>query len=85
MGTDNEEAHGCACASQAALRLQIPSQAGLHGIVQTHRPSRFASDPAFRALREIKNLPRIGIQKKTGHARFAGMAGFLKRHLQARL
>jgi hypothetical protein len=28
--------------------------------------TRFASGPAFRALREIKKLPRIGTQKKHG-------------------
>ena len=28
--------------------------------------TRFASGPAFRALREMKKLPRVGIQKKSG-------------------
>jgi hypothetical protein len=55
-----------AWASQAALRFQILSQASLHGILKTHRSSRSASGPAFRALREINILPIIGIQKKHG-------------------
>jgi hypothetical protein len=38
--------------------------------------TRFASGPAFRALREMKKLPKIGIQKKSGAAQIAGMAGF---------
>ena len=44
--------------------------------------TRYANCPAFRALREMKKLPRIGLQKKHGHTRLAGMVGFLKRHLQ---
>jgi hypothetical protein len=48
--------------------------------------SRFAIGPAFRALREIKKLAKNWhLEKAWGTPGFAGMAGFLKRHLQAYL
>jgi len=83
--TDKAEAQGGAWASQAGAASSNLFTSELARDCENTSLTRFASSPAFRALREIKNLPRIGIQKKTGHARFAGMAGFLKRHLQARL
>jgi len=82
MGTDNEEAHGNARILGLALRFLIPSQASLHGIVQTHRSLAPRAALLLRALREIKNGQELESRKSMGHARLAGMAEFLKRHLQ---
>ena len=56
MGTDEAETQGDARSPGLALRFQIPSQASLHGIVQTHRSIRSANGPAFRALREMMRM-----------------------------
>jgi hypothetical protein len=49
------------------MRFQIPSQASLNGIVQTHRSlARVASSPASSRTARDKELPKICIQKKLG-------------------
>jgi len=52
--------------AKLALCFQIPSQASLHGIMKSHRPLAPRMALLFSDLLEIKNLPRIGIQKKHG-------------------
>ncbi len=42
-------------------------------------PTRFASSPAFRALREMKKVPRIGIQKKSGARPACRDVGFFEK------
>ena len=66
MGTDKAEAQGGTWASQAALRFHNPFTSELARDCENTSPSHFASVPAFRALREMKKLPRIGFQKKHG-------------------
>jgi hypothetical protein len=65
------------------MRFQIPSQASLHGIVQTHRSLASRAALLLRALREIKSCLEFASRKNSGQARLAGIAGFLTRHLQA--
>jgi hypothetical protein len=80
-----KEPQGAARSPGLALRFQIPSQASFHGILKKHRPLASRAALLLRAMREIKNYEELASRKSTGHARLAGMAGFLKRHLQARL
>jgi len=67
MSTD-EKNRSRAVLGQAklALRFQIPSQASLHGIVQTHRPLAPRVALLFRALREIKKCQELASRKKHG-------------------
>jgi len=53
-------------ASQAGAAFSNPFTIELARNFENTSLTRFASGPAFRALREMKKLPRIGIQKKSG-------------------
>ena len=53
-------------ASQAGAAFSNPFTIELARDCENTSLTRFASGPAFRALREMKKLPRIGIQKKSG-------------------
>jgi hypothetical protein len=57
---------GRAWSSQAGAAFSNSFTSELARDFENTSPSRFASSPAFRALREIKKVPRIGIQKKHG-------------------
>jgi hypothetical protein len=60
------KAQGGAWASQAGAAFSNPFTIELARNFENTSLTRFASGPAFRALREMKKLPRIGIQKKSG-------------------
>jgi hypothetical protein len=66
MGTDNEEARGYAWTSQAGSSEPDSMASKLADAPVSESPTRSASGPAFCALREMKKLPRIGVQKKHG-------------------
>jgi len=83
MSTDEAETQGDARSSELALRFQIPSQASLHGIVKPHRPLAPRAALLFAPCSRSRKCQELASRKNTGHARLAGMAGFLKRHLQA--
>ena len=57
---------GGAWASQAGAAFSNPFTIELARDCENTSLTRFASGPAFRALREMKKLPRIGVQKKHG-------------------
>ena len=57
---------GSAWASQAGAAFSNPFTIELARDCENTSLTRFASGPAFRALREMKKLPRIGVQKKHG-------------------
>jgi len=69
--------------AKLALRFQIPSQASLHGILKTHRPLALRAALLFVPCARSRKCQELASRKSTGPARLAGMAGFLKRHLQA--
>ena len=77
------KAQGGAWASQAGAAFSNPFTIELARNFENTSLTRFASGPAFRASREMKKLPKMASRKRAGHARLAGMAGFLKRLLQA--
>jgi hypothetical protein len=60
------KAQGGAWASQAGSAFSNLFTSELARDCENTLLTRFASGPAFRALREIKKLPRIGVQKKHG-------------------
>ena len=64
--TDKAEAQGGTWASQAGAAFLNPFTSELARVCENTSLSRFASSPAFRALREMKKLPSIGVQKKHG-------------------
>ena len=64
--TDKAGAQGVAWASQAGAAFLILFTSELARDCEIASLTRFASGPAFRALREMKKLPRIGVQKKHG-------------------
>lgn len=53
------------------------------GIVQTHRPLASRGALLFAPCARSRKCQELAFRKSTGHARLAGMSGFLKRHLQA--
>jgi hypothetical protein len=81
--TDKAGAQGRAWAIQAGAAFSNPFTIELARDRENTPLIRCADYPAFRALREIKNCQELASRKNTGHARLAGMAGFLKRHLEA--
>ena len=87
--TDDTDIHGWgrrrAALGQAkpALRFQISSQASWHGIVKSRRSLASRAALLFAPCARCRNCQELASRKNTGHARLAGMAGFLKRHLQA--
>jgi hypothetical protein len=83
MRIDKKGEQGFAWASQAALRFQIPSEASLHWILKTHRPLAPRAALLFAPCARSRKCQELASRKSTGQARLAGMAGFLKRHLQA--
>ena len=60
------KAQGGTWASQAGAAFSNPFTSELARDCANTSLSRSASGPAFRALREMKKLPRIGLQKKHG-------------------
>jgi hypothetical protein len=60
------KAQGGAWASQAGAAFSNLFTSELARDCEIASLTRFASSPAFRALREMKKLPRIGLQKKHG-------------------
>jgi hypothetical protein len=60
------KAQGGTWASQAGAAFSNPFTSELARDCANTSLSRSASGPAFRALREMKKLPRIGFQKKHG-------------------
>ena len=66
MGTDKAEAQGGTWASQAGAAFSNLFTSELARDCEIASLTHFASGPAFRALREMKKLPRIGVQKKYG-------------------
>ena len=65
--TDEAEAQAALGQAKLALRFKIPSQANLHGIVKTHRPSRFASVPAVsRSARDEEIAKNWHPEKERG-------------------
>ena len=83
MSTDEAQTQGDARGSGLALRFQIPSQASLHGILKTHRPLAPRAALLFAPCSRSRKCQELASRKNTGHARSSGMAGFLKRYLQA--
>jgi transposase InsO family protein len=53
-------------AGQAGAAFSNPSTTDLARDSENTSLNRSAIGPAFRALREMKKLPRIGVQKKHG-------------------
>ncbi len=69
------KAQGGAWASQAGSAFLNLFTSELARDCEIASLTHFASGPAFRALREMKKLPRIGVQKKHGaQPRLRGMA-----------
>jgi hypothetical protein len=60
------KAQGGTWASQAGSAFLNLFTSKLARDCQIASLTHFASGPAFRALREMKKLPRIGVQKKHG-------------------
>ena len=84
--TDEAEVQGSAWASQAALPNQTLWQASLPTRLFLNRSIRSANVALHFAHRaRLRNCQELAFRKSTGQVRLAGMAGFLKRHLQARL
>ena len=70
---------GGASASQAGVAFSNPFTIELARDFENTPPTRFASVLAFRALREMKKLPRIGIQKKSGARPACRDGGFFEK------
>jgi len=66
MDTDNRRTQGDARVTCAGAFEPDSLASKLAGSPVSESPTRSASGPAFRALREVKKLPRIGVQKKHG-------------------
>ena len=64
--SNKAEAQGGAWASQAGAAFSNLFTSELAWDCEIASLTRFVSSPAFRALREMKKLPRIGFQKKYG-------------------
>ena len=73
------KAQGGAWASQAGAAFSNPFTIELARNFENTSLTRFASGPAFRALREMKKLPRIGIQKKSGARSACRDGGFFEK------
>jgi len=73
------KAQGGAWASQAGAAFSNPFTIELARDFENTPPTRFASGPAFRSLREMKKSPRIGIQKKSGARPACRDGGFFEK------
>ena len=73
------KAQGDAWASQAGAAFSNPFTIELARDCENTSLTRFASGPAFRASREMKKLPRIGIQKKSGARPACRDGGFFEK------
>jgi hypothetical protein len=73
------ETQGSAWASQAGAAFSNPFTIELARDFENTPPTRFASGPAFRSLREMKKSPRIGIQKKSGARPACRDGGFFEK------
>jgi hypothetical protein len=73
------KAQGGAWASQAGAAFSNPFTSELALDCENTSLTRFASGPAFRALREMKKLPRIGVQKKHGARPACRDGGFFEK------
>ena len=66
INTKRGAAQGSAWSSQAGAAFSNPFTSELARDCKNTSLTRFTSSPAFRVLREMKKLPRIGFQKKSG-------------------
>jgi hypothetical protein len=83
---EREQARGYAWTSQAGAEFSNPFTSELARDCENTSPSRSRERPCFVALcARSRKCQELASRKSTGPAWLAGMTGFLKRYLQARL